>query len=91
MHIPNVPPKFFSLSAVSVGIILIGDLNATEQNALGNWLMLVAQVLCTNAFYMQLVQERNNSSGMSKEETINMLKNMVDALNKEINEMKNNL
>lgn len=95
MHkIPNMPPKFFSISAVSVGLFLISDLDATEQNALGNWLMLVAQALCTNAYYVELVQERrskSNNNGLSEEETINMLKNMVNALNKEINEIKKSL
>ena len=51
--IPNIPPKLFSLSAVAVGYLLIDDTTANEQNALGNWLMLVAQILCTNAFYKQ--------------------------------------
>ena len=45
MHLPNVPAKAFSLSAVIVGYLLIDDLTANEQNALGNWLMLTAQVL----------------------------------------------
>lgn len=56
--IPNVPPKVFSLSAVVVGYILIDDATANEQNAMGNWLMLVAQVLSTNAFYRAVMQER---------------------------------
>lgn len=56
--LPNVPPKLFSLSAVVVGYILIDDMTANEQNAVGNWLMLVAQVLSTNAFYKAVMQER---------------------------------
>lgn len=56
--LPNIPPKMFSFSAVVVGYILIDDLTANEQNALGNWLMLVAQVLSTNAFYRAVMQER---------------------------------
>ena len=56
--IPNIPPKLFSLSAVVVGYILIDDMTANEQNAVGNWLMLVAQVLSTNAFYRAVMQER---------------------------------
>ena len=56
--LPNVPPKLFSLSAVVVGYILIDDMTANEQNAVGNWLMLVAQVLSTNAFYRAVMQER---------------------------------
>ena len=72
--IPNIPPKLFSLSAVAVGYLLIDDTTANEQNALGNWLMLVAQILCTNAFYKQVMQERglNNtksSNGLSGDNT----------------------
>ena len=81
--IPNVSPKIFSGSAVIVGYLLIDDLTANEQNALGNWLMLTAQVLCTNAYYKQLLQERNNDTFTSKDE-INMLKKVVEALTKEI-------
>lgn len=83
--IPNVSPKTFTLSAVVVGYILIDDLNSTEQNALGNWLMLVAQVLCTNAYYNQLLNERKKPND---KETINMLVSLVNALNKEINDIK---
>lgn len=109
--IPNIPPKLFSLSAVAVGYLLIDDTTANEQNALGNWLMLTAQVLCTNAFYKQVMAERgldnissNNSNytnnksfnnnyfcNSDTEATIEMLKKMVNALNKEINEIKKSL
>lgn len=65
--LPNIPPKIFSLSAVVVGYILIDDMTAKEQNALGNWLMLVAQVLSTNAFYRQVMQERGIEEEGSKE------------------------
>ena len=81
--IPNVSPKIFSGRAVIVGYLLIDDLTANEQNALGNWLMLTAQVLCTNAYYKQLLQERKNDTFTSKDE-INMLKKVVEALTKEI-------
>lgn len=56
--LPNIPPKLFSISAVAIGYLLIDDTTANEQNVLGNWLMLVAQVLSTNAFYRALMQER---------------------------------
>ena len=60
--LPNIPPKLFSLSAVAIGYLLIDDSTANEQNALGNWLMLVAQVLSTNAYYKALMQERGIDS-----------------------------
>lgn len=90
--IPNIPAKAFSFSAVVVGYLLIDDLTANEQNALGNWLMLTAQVLSTNAFYKQVQQERSginiNNSNISTEQNIEMLKKMVNALNKEIENLK---
>lgn len=97
--IPNVPAKVFSGSAVVVGYLLIEDLTANEQNALGNWLMLAAQVLCTNAFYQQVQQERNNPQTNSRNSSpnealkseIEMLKKVVDALNKEITNLEKNL
>ena len=68
--IPNINPKLFSLSAVIVGYLLIDDLTANEQNALGNWLMLVAQVLCTNAFYKQVLSERKIKNSINEEELL---------------------
>ncbi len=87
--IPNIPPKLFSLSAVTVGYLLIDDTTANEQNALGNWLMLVAQILCTNAFYKQVMQERGfDNNKNDSEQTIIMMQKMMDALQKEIDEIK---
>lgn len=87
--IPNIPPKLFSLSAVTVGYLLIDDTTANEQNALGNWLMLVAQILCTNAFYKQVMQERGlDNSNQNNENTIIMMQKIINALQKEINEIK---
>lgn len=96
--IPNIPAKAFSFSAVAVGYLLIDDLTANEQNALGNWLMLVAQVLSTNAFYKQVQQERGTIPGGQNDNQVNwntereimMLKKMVNALNKEIENLKSN-
>ncbi len=100
--IPNISPKLFSFSAVAVGYLLIDDTTANEQNALGNWLMLVAQVLCTNAYYKQVMAERGldmsspnnpnpNFSTNNQDETIEMLKKMINAINKEIDNIKNNM
>lgn len=97
--IPNISPKLFSFSAVAVGYLLIDDTTANEQNALGNWLMLVAQVLCTNAYYKQVQAERglsndssnNPNSNNDNEQTIQMLKKMVNALNQEIDSIKKSI
>ncbi len=89
--IPNVSPKTFTASAIIVGYLLIDDLTANEQNALGNWLMLTAQVLCTNAFYKQVQQERKTSGENNKKTEIEMLQKMVNAIEKELNNLKSNI
>lgn len=89
--IPNVSPKTFTASAIIVGYLLIDDLTANEQNALGNWLMLTAQVLCTNAFYKQVQQEREISRENNKKTEIEMLQKMVNAIEKELNNLKSNI
>lgn len=88
--IPDVPAKLFTLSAIAFGYILIDDLTANEQNALGNWLMLTAQVLCTNALYKQVEQERQNKNqkNYTNEELLAMLEKTVRAMNEEINNLK---
>ena len=95
--IPNVSPKSFTFSAVIIGYLLIDDTTANEQIALGNWLMLIAQVFCTNAYFKQVQQERGidtsgqNQTSMNNEETIAMMQKMINAINKEIEELKKQL
>ena len=90
--IPNVPPKIFTLSAVALGYLLIDDNTANEQNALGNWLMLVAQVLCTNAYFKQVQTERQMmDQAMSDEDTIGMMQKMIKALTAEVENLKKTL
>lgn len=84
----NISPKAYTLSAAVVGFLLIDDTTANEQNALGNWLMLVAQVLCTNAYFLQLKNQNNENSQPTNEETIVMMQKMINALTKEVNDLK---
>lgn len=44
--------RLYTVAAFLLGNVLIDELTSTEQNALGNWLMLVAQTLCTNGSYV---------------------------------------
>lgn len=87
MKLPNVDPKLFSFSAVIVGYLLIDDMTANEQNALGNWLMLTAQVISTNAFYRQVLEERENNNNMTKEDIIKMLNKLIKAVSEGIDNL----
>lgn len=52
----SLPPKQLTLVAVLLGFLLLDDLSANEQNTLGNFLMLIGQVLETSATQMQYLQ-----------------------------------
>lgn len=58
----------FTLSAIVVGFLLIDDLNPSEQNSIGNWFMMVGQVLCTNASQQQVL---NNNTKNTPSDNIN--------------------
>ncbi len=49
-------PKISTALSVLIGYLLIDDLSAQEQNVLGNWLMLTAQTIITNATSQQLIE-----------------------------------
>lgn len=48
----------YDVLAFIVGLALVDDFTANEQNAIGNWLFLVGQVLQTNAAIQQDVEEK---------------------------------
>ena len=62
---PNIHPTTYNLIAVAVAIVLVGDLNANEQNSLGNWFMLLGQYLATNAAQQQLIESRIENSNIN--------------------------
>ena len=90
-YIPDVSAKTFTISAMVIGYLLIDDTTAEEQNALGNWLMLVAQVLCTNGFYKQLQNSKLKNTYPTNQDTIIMMQKMINALTKEVNDIKSRM
>ena len=62
---PNIHPTTYNLIAVAVALVLVGDLNANEQNSLGNWFMLLGQYLATNAAQQQLIESRIENSNIN--------------------------
>ena len=51
MNNQNIEDKALTTLAFIIGLALIDNLSSTEQNAVGNWIMLIAQTLCTNGSY----------------------------------------
>lgn len=62
---PNIHPTTYNLIAVAIGIVLVGDLNANEQNSLGNWFLLLGQYLATNAAQQQLIEARIENNNIN--------------------------
>ena len=85
-NLNNISPQIYSLSAIVVGYLLINDTSINEQNAIGNWLMLIAQMLCTNSQYQQI--NNNIKKDVSTKETLNMINKMIKALQLELNNIK---
>ncbi|NLC93134.1 MAG: hypothetical protein GX677_06715 [Treponema sp.] len=101
--IPNIQAKPYTLSAFIIGYILLDDSTPAEQNSLGNWFMLIGQVLCTNSAQQQVINNRTGKSNSSNnhiindnnlnnedeyDEQINMLKKIIDAMSVEIENLK---
>jgi hypothetical protein len=77
----SLPPRSFTLIAVLFGFILIDDLNGDEQNALGNFIIMVGQVLETNSGQKQLLEDiETNKQINTMQETIKKLQDEVDML-----------
>lgn len=82
-----------TLAALIIGYALTYPFNSYVQNALGNWFMLLGQVLETNATFLQLYQSNNNTNKQSSnksmkydldleqiKEAINIMKEEIDKL-----------
>lgn len=87
--LPNTNPTIFTGSACVIGLLLMDELNASEQNALGNWLILLGQVLETNSAYLQLLSSRNKTdSDECNVDPYKMFENLVCALQEELKNMR---
>lgn len=62
--IKGINSEVFTLSAIVIGYLLIDDSTPAEQNSLGNWFMMIGQVLCTNSAQQQVLNnnQSNNAS-----------------------------
>lgn len=54
----DINPKISTAVCVLIAYLLIEDYNTAEQNAIGNWLMLIAQTLITNASSQAVIERR---------------------------------
>lgn len=71
----HLPAQVMTGLATAIGFALIGNLDADEQNALGNMLFLIGQILSSNATQLQAETPDPNEQ----------LKRRIDALEQRLN------
>lgn len=84
----NINASTFTLSAISIGYLLTDGLSPSEQNSIGNWFMLIGQVLCTNAAQQQVLNNNTNNNSsphIINDINMNLLKKTVNQMNSELN------
>ena len=86
---PNIDAGTFTISAYLIGYLLLDDLNPAEQNSIGNWFMMVGQVLCTNSAQQQVINNRNNNKDGNH--VINSNDTSFESLKRSVNTMSQEL
>lgn len=67
----NINPTVSNLIAYLIGVLLVSDLSATEQNALGNWIYLIGQTLVTHAAAQTIIESRIAGDNININSNIN--------------------
>ena len=87
MNNTKLESKTLTTIAFVIGLALIDNLSSTEQNAVGNWIMLIAQTLCTNGSYNFNKEWKSHIGDNSSTITKDTLYRTIDVINKEINKL----
>lgn len=54
----NTNPRYSTTVGFILGLLLVDDLTAPEQNLLGNWIILIGQTILTNASSQNIIESR---------------------------------
>ncbi len=54
----NTNPRYSASVGFILGLLLIDNLTAPEQNMLGNWIILIGQTILTNAASQNIIESR---------------------------------
>ena len=79
--------RLLTITAFTIGYVLIDELSLTEQNAVGNFFMLIGQTLSTNSSFNfnTTWQNINPNVSINERELLNKVK---DIFNNSINNIK---
>ena len=84
MNNQNIEDKALTTLAFVIGLALIDNLSSTEQNAVGNWIMLIAQTLCTNGSYTFNKEWKGHINNSNTPFTKDTLEKVGDIINNTI-------
>lgn len=73
----KIDPYSYTTSAFIIGLLLIDNLTPAEQNSVGNWFMMIGQVLETSASQQQVINNYSNSNSNSNSNTSNSSNNHI--------------
>lgn len=79
----SLPPNQFSLLSSILGILLIDDLDISQQNSIGNFIVGIGQTILTAAAQGQLLKNNNSQSDDATQE-IETLKKQLSELEKKL-------
>ena len=79
----SLPPELLTALGTVLGFAALGDLNGDQQNTLGNFLMLIGQVLETNSAQLQLLEDLASAQQMRQ------LRQEVEQLKQALAQMQN--
>ena len=54
----NTNPRYSTTVGFILGLVLVDNLTAPEQNMLGNWIILIGQTILTNAASQNIIESR---------------------------------
>jgi hypothetical protein len=83
----SLSPKEISMISLIFGILLANNLNLNQQNALGNFITNVGDIILTFASHNELFQSNNNNNSQDNRihQQIQILKQQIYELEKELN------
>lgn len=75
----SLPPKQFTLVGVILGFLLIDDLSPAKQNSLGNFIILIGQIIEASSAQAQVIQNMiNTKQNNDMIQDLNKIKNMLN-------------
>lgn len=76
----SLPPELMTALGTVLGFATLGDLTADQQNSLGNFLILIGQILETNSSQKQLLEDLAAARSMEQlRQEVQRLKEQLDA------------